>query len=491
MLSSSIRVLAAGMLLTTLACGESSGPGPVGAIAIDVQTVFAGLPVDPDGYQVTVDGQPVASVASSGQVTVGSVPAGVRSVRLTDVAEGCVAGDNPRVVTVEPDTTVTVPFVVSCGDGTGSVRIQVATSGPSPDPDGYTIIVSGQVDAIESTGSTGEVVIDHVLPGNITARIDGIALNCALVGPGQQDAAVPLGGQALVQFEVACTGPLPYDLIFQAAVEPFGSGDIYRVNASGIGLRNLTMSDAYETFPDWSPDGTRIVFNRSPDLNPGNLFVMQADGAGATDLGVAAAQADWSPDQAKFAAFVDRNIFLLESDGTGLTQLTGVTCERFVDSCLRLTAPGWSPDGSRILYQVRAGFPVVHACSVIDTDGTDETRLNESCLNPTWSPDGTRIAYDFNGHIMLMDADGGNIVDLSLVTDPFTASPGVTEQFPAWSPDGALIAFVSTRPIPEEAQGTGGPHLFVMNANGTGVRHVTIGPDLVDLARPRWGPAGP
>ena len=46
-------------------------------------------------------------------------------------------------------------------------------------------------------------------------------------------------------------------------------------------------------------------------------------------------------------------------------------------------------------------------------------------------------------------------------------------------------------PIDDEVNVTGLPHVFVTNADGTGVRHVTIGPDFFEVGRPTWGPVAP
>ncbi len=46
-------------------------------------------------------------------------------------------------------------------------------------------------------------------------------------------------------------------------------------------------------------------------------------------------------------------------------------------------------------------------------------------LNPAWSPDGTRILFGRGGYIYVMDADGGNVQQL-------TDDPGM-DSYPAWS----------------------------------------------------------
>lgn len=67
--------------------------------------------------------------------------------------------------------------------------------------------------------------------------------------------------------------------ILFTAVDRDGDLEIYVVGVDGAGLRALTDNDdANDYFPNWSPDGSAIVFssNRSGVLD---IYLMDADGA--------------------------------------------------------------------------------------------------------------------------------------------------------------------------------------------------------------------
>jgi TolB protein len=57
------------------------------------------------------------------------------------------------------------------------------------------------------------------------------------------------------------------------------------MNADGSGVTRLTTSPGIDATPDWSPDGTRIVFASTRDGNS-EIYVMNADGSGQTRITV-------------------------------------------------------------------------------------------------------------------------------------------------------------------------------------------------------------
>ena len=86
------------------------------------------------------------------------------------------------------------------------------------------------------------------------------------------------------------------------------------------------------------------------------------------------------------------------------------------------------------------------------------------------------IAFSANNQIYVMNADGS---DLRLLTD---GAPGVTNQYPAFSPDGSRLAFIRY-----ESKGKG-YSLSVVGIDGSGLQSVLSSPGA--LGEPTWSPDG-
>lgn len=158
---------------------------------------------------------------------------------------------------------------------------------------------------------------------------------------------------------------------------------------------------------------------------------------------------DWSPDgsQIAFAAEdpgFEVNIYVIDSDGTNLTQLTSGVYTTHV-------APTYSPDGSQILYgkNTNCSYDVF----VMNSDGSGERQLtNEgicdfefNLFGFDWSPDGTEIALtgfntpgDGGSNLMVYvvpsTVDATSYEDLRVAVG--RAGMGVPGQFiqPSWRP---------------------------------------------------------
>jgi len=204
-----------------------------------------------------------------------------------------------------------------------------------------------------------------------------------------------------------------------------GNHEIYVMNMDGSGQNRLSFIDPvpgrsnWNTDPDWSPDGAKIVF----DNQAGGIYVVNADGTDQTSLGVIGDDPSWSPDGTKIAITqggTPGRLVVMNSDGTGGTTVA----EPVLDSA----GPDWSPDGSKIAFVTSTP----HVIALVNSDGTNRVSLTGGwAATPVWSPDGTMIAYtgnDGNGQeIYVMNSDGSSPTQL-------TFTDGKENNHPSWVP---------------------------------------------------------
>ena len=215
---------------------------------------------------------------------------------------------------------------------------------------------------------------------------------------------------------------------------------LVRPDGSGLHSPTLTVPGGDQTNPDWSPDGSQLVFAVASGTSE-NLWVVNVDGTGARLL----------------------------ADCTG--------------DCANLDDPAWSPDGRSVLYSrngTNTAGEVVSSLEQVDVaSGATEVLVRAApghfYAGQRWAPDGASIVLEVVE--LTSPAAGSDVEDVSLaVIDVRAPTPEGREllgskRFPetaAWSPDGNVIVFGAL-----EAPGESGTSLYAIRPDGTDLRLIT------------------
>jgi TolB protein len=263
-------------------------------------------------------------------------------------------GGSDDIYTVEPD-------------GTGLKNV---TNSPSMDflpawsPDGKRIAFASDRDRPDSTCPENcrfEVYVMNADGGGVTRLTNNPSAIEALIAAWSPDGSK-------IAFEKYVFDP------FYISAE-----GIYVMNADGSDPAQISSSFLPDSFLRWSPDGGKIAFSEERGAEEDNprefIYSINPDGSDATLLASDASNPNWSPDGSRivFDTYLTPGDTLryMNRDGSGQTPLQPVTYG---------VQPVWSPDGTKIAFESGGGV------SVMNADGSGPTQVVQGIGVDDWQP---------------------------------------------------------------------------------------------------------
>lgn len=342
-----------GVIVVLVACGGASEPGggnggpTTGDLAVTAAST--GFSLDPDGYDLALDGGTPTPIQINGTNTFSDLGPGSHTVLLGGVASNCtLSGQATRTATVVAGQTASIIYNLTC-----------------------TRVIHDQIVFQQGAGPTFGITLMNP---------NGSAVTPLLNDGYQNEAPVVSPDGTLIAFISTKPGTL----------------GLYVMSSHGTGIRRLAPTVLNAGDPAWSPDGLRIAFQASRQdtmgINP-EIAVIDVDGTGfayLTNNFEFDGSPTWSPDGASIA-YVSQDgtdgIYVMNSsDGTNRTLVPNTSP---TDGY-----PQWSPDGTRFAFQsARDGGWEIYT---IQVDGNDVRRLTTNAatdFTPSWSPDGLQIVF--------------------------------------------------------------------------------------------------
>ncbi len=303
-----------------------------------------------------------------------------------------------------------------------------------------------------------------------------------------------LSAALLLSSSFACA----QDVSFVATVN--GVGHVFIANlSSGGGLTQLTSGADTDQAPEWSANGSELVFQRNgPDVGYA-VMVMNANGTGLTDISPKNGQdmlPSWTPGgQILFSQVVQppsaatmgvpvTALMIMNANGTNRKMLVAPGAGDIGN-----LAAFESPNGKEIAFECGPAFGAPMQICEINSNGTGFKYLTETAgaanADPHWSPDGNTIIFDSTRaggvNLFSMNADGSGVTQLTDFSEPLEG------QDASYSSNESVIAFEWDNGGAESTNANAPAALWIMNSNGTDRQSLGIPCDESGCA-PRFQP---
>ena len=216
--------------------------------------------------------------------------------------------------------------------------------------------------------------------------------------------------------------PTNEKIVFTTYFPATDNYDVFIMNADGSDKQNLTNSPYYEKHPQFSPDGSFIIFQAwqkgkmeifFSNLLDGNIINLTKNTASHDIIPQGNA---FSPDEQEIVFTSERdgnrNIYIMNTDGTNQIQLTDHSAADY--------EPVYSPDGLSIIFtSERDGNKEIY---IMNNNGLNLKNLSNNPAddwNPRYYPDNHKIVFQSlrdgptNWEIYMMTLEGKRQTNLT------------------------------------------------------------------------------
>jgi hypothetical protein len=258
-----------------------------------------------------------------------------------------------------------------------------------------------------------------------------------------------------------CETPTPTPLV----VSPSTSATVTAPAAGG-------RPDDPDANAGLSVAGTILLSRFNRQDNRWEIVAVGAGGGNPTVVLIDATQPAVSPDGRQLAYHSERS----DSIGIHVTDLTTGEDTRSTNFVEDVT-PDWAPDSTKFVFPSRRSGDRRWVVYIGWADGRGEAVTLVDGRTPAWSPDGAQVAYQGtdpqgnNPGLYLVSAGGGPSMRLT---------EHESDRAPSWSPDGSSIAYMSSR--------SGRWQLYVVPAEGGPSQ--PLGESGSNDGLPAWSPDG-
>lgn len=284
-------------------------------------------------------------------------------------------------------------------------------------------------------------------------------------------------------------GGLAGTLVFQSDMpgpdNPDARNHIFTIDLAGGKITQLTSGrNHHDSNPRWSPDGKRIAFKSTRNGGQYDVYVMDANGANVTRLTDHPAQDHdpvWMPDGQSVIISSTRD----SREDLFRVWLADRRVERLTHHVVgRAIMPSISPDGKSVAFAAQTLQRLnfwdfqIHILDLATGKSRALDAPGGTCW-PAWSPDGKLIAnvalHAEPSRLQIRTPTGEQSRELR-------PDPKRWHYYPDWSNDGRLIAFSVS---PEHHQGEDWD-LAIAAPDGSRYQRLTTGPGNDRL--PDWKP---